>query len=409
MKLESEEDVLIISLHNSGMLSTIALQDAEIRCLKLERDVAQSELKGLKSNLSNERKELLNALHDLSKRITNISDSSTNERIQEIQTRLAALERTRRDSDDISRNERQQSNRSEADRSDSEVPSALRSVLRNAHDVGCTLYLVNVTSCPQVPSATLSLAPSLDETRGATPYARSYYCPAHNGWAFLLWGNATTLPPLTRPIDGFPESARRSHTSSCIGDVGPLGRINEEHDWHRYERAVNSGNNPMLFGKAEDTQLDLYLCSQCMTYCTVSDICPGVVPEDLHRAFTRNKWDNPSPGYTPKASVLAAWESVAATIQNRLWKNEHRSIPVNWPRFQRKVGWDDDVQRIFEILEFEVGYTEAYSAHNPEAGGGLQLLPKDIDRTTSEGRRIRAKLLRAWLEISAWRSIYLKL
>lgn len=66
-------------------------------------------------------------------------------------------------------------------------------------------------------------------------------------------------------------------------------------------------------------------------------------------------------------------------------------------------------QRIFEILEFEVGYTEAYSAHNPEAGGGLQLLPKDIDRTTSEGRRIRAKLLRAWLEISAWRSIYLKL
>lgn len=146
--------------------------------------------------------------------------------------------------------------------------------------------------------------------RAATPYARSYYCPAHNGWVFLLWGSATTLPPLTRPIDDFPDSARRSHTSSCIGDVGPLGQINEEHDWRRYERAVNSGHSLVMFGQEEDTLLDLYLCSQCMTYCTVSDIRPGVIPEDLHRAFTRKRWDTPSPGYTPKASVLVAWESV---------------------------------------------------------------------------------------------------
>lgn len=41
MKLEPEEDVLNLSLHNSSVHSTIALQDAEIRCLKLERDVAQ--------------------------------------------------------------------------------------------------------------------------------------------------------------------------------------------------------------------------------------------------------------------------------------------------------------------------------------------------------------------------------
>lgn len=61
---------------------------------------------------------------------------------------------------------------------------------------------------------------------------------------------------------------------------------------------------------------------------------------------------------------------------------------------------------MFELLEFDIGHTETYFVHDPEAGGGPQLLPQDIDRTSSEGRRIRAKLLRAWLEISAWRNIY---
>lgn len=41
MRMEPEEEALNNSLDSAGMHSTIAIQDAEIRCLKLERDAAQ--------------------------------------------------------------------------------------------------------------------------------------------------------------------------------------------------------------------------------------------------------------------------------------------------------------------------------------------------------------------------------
>lgn len=188
-------------------------------------------------------------------------------------------------------------------------PGILPPLLANLlHDPNHILYsaIATVRSPPNAPR----LAPSPDETRTAIPHAQSYYCPEHNGWVLLLWGNATTLPPLVRQINNLPDAARRKQTSSCVGDVEPFGKMNTTHHWHRYEKAVDSRKLTTPYERDEDILLDLYLCCQCSTYCMVSDILPGVIPEDLHRAFTRDKLTNPPVDRTPKASVLAGWETI---------------------------------------------------------------------------------------------------
>ena len=176
------------------------------------------------------------------------------------------------------------------------------------HDPNHALYSAIATV--RSPSNAPRLAPSLDETRTAIPHAQSYYCPGHNGWVLLLWGNATTLPPLVRQIDNLPDAARRKQTSSCVGDVEPFGKMNATHHWHHYPKAVDSRKLTTPYERDEDTLLDLYLCCQCSTYCMVSDVLPGVIPENLHRAFTRDKFTNPPVDRTPKASVLAGWETI---------------------------------------------------------------------------------------------------
>lgn len=175
------------------------------------------------------------------------------------------------------------------------------------HDPGHALYSA-ITTTRSSPNA--RLAPSSDETRTAIPHAQSYYCPDHNGWVLLLWGNATSLPPLVRQIDNLPDAARRKQTSSCVGDVEPFGKMNTTHHWHRYERAVDSRKLTTPYECDEDVLLDLYLCCQCSTYCMASDLLPGVMPGDLHRAFTHDKFTNPPVDRTPRASVLSGWETI---------------------------------------------------------------------------------------------------
>lgn len=176
------------------------------------------------------------------------------------------------------------------------------------HDPDHALYSAIATARPLANAP--RLAPSSDETRTAIPHAQSYYCPDHNGWVLLIWGNATTLPPLVRQIDNLPDSARRKQTTSCIGDVEPFGKMNTTHHWHCYEKAVDSRKLTTPYESDEDILLDLHLCCQCSTYCMASDLLPGVIPGDLHQAFTLDKFTNPPLDRTPKASVLAAWETV---------------------------------------------------------------------------------------------------
>ncbi|KZT63625.1 cysteine proteinase [Daedalea quercina L-15889] len=279
------------------------------------------------------------------------------------------------------------------------------------HDPDHALYSVNVTTRPF--PAPARLAPSQDETRTAIPHARSYYCPEHNGWVLLLWGQSSTLPPLTRAIDNLPDPVRRKRTNSCTTDVAPKSvKANVTHHWHRYERAIDSRKLSTPFEREEDTLLDLYLCCQCSTYCMVSDVLPGVIPQDLHHAFTYDKLSHPPPDRTPKSSALAGWETILTVIDNRLWKDEQRSLPVTRPRFQHKLGWNDNVRKIFELLEFSAVKSSvsptSTSTDRRSTTEEPHLQPPNIDPANPDGKRVRAKLLRAWAEISAWLVVFNK-
>ncbi|KAJ2964347.1 hypothetical protein NUW54_g14241 [Trametes sanguinea] len=174
------------------------------------------------------------------------------------------------------------------------------------------------------------------------------------------------------------------------------------HHWHRYEKAVDAAklNPPYTHG---ELLLDLYLCCQCSMYCLVSDVIPGVIPAALVDEFTRDKLSHPALDKTPRATVIAGWETILTIIDNRLWRDEKRSLPVGRARFRNKVGWSDVVRRVFETIGFPLE-----DLQQGENSTELALSPPPIDPSTPEGRASRTTLLRAWVEISAWLAIYQK-
>ena len=105
-------------------------------------------------------------------------------------------------------------------------------------------------------------------------------------------------------------------------------------------------------------------------------------------------------------SLMAGWKSRSSCwpveIPSKNWMVAHsvslfRSAYVyqvynsNWSYFRAKV---------FESLDFTV---------QPLSGDSEQALnPPPVDPSSSLGRRSRAKLLRAWVEISTWLALYLK-
>ncbi|OJT05642.1 hypothetical protein TRAPUB_3565 [Trametes pubescens] len=269
------------------------------------------------------------------------------------------------------------------------------------HDPDHALYSVN--TLPHSAAATPHV-PSADEVRTAIPHPNAYYCKDHNGWVFLLWKSSSVLPPLVKvPETPLPDQARRKRTTSCIGDgEQPFGAANLTHHWHLYENAVDASqlNTPYTHG---ELLLDLYLCCQCSVYCLVSDVIPGVLPTSLVDEFTRDKLSHPAVDKTPRATVISGWETILTIIDNRLWRDEKRSLPITRPRFRSKVGWNGIVQQVFETLGFALediqpGATSAEPALQPPA----------IDPATPEGKASRAKLLRAWVEVGAWLAIYEK-
>ncbi|KAI0363306.1 cysteine proteinase [Pilatotrama ljubarskyi] len=278
------------------------------------------------------------------------------------------------------------------------LPPLLADVL---HDPDHALY--SVSTQPHPPSTTPHV-PSADEVRTAIPHPNAYYCREHNGWVFLLWRSSSVLPPLIKdPETPLPDQARRKRTTSCVGDgEQPFGPANLTHHWHRYEKAVDATklNPPYTHG---ELLLDLYLCCQCSMYCLVSDVIPGVIPASLADAFTRDKLSHPAIDKTPRATAVAGWETILTIIDNRLWRNETRSLPITRPRFKSKVGWNDTVRQVFEIVGFPL--QELQQGQNSSE---LALQPPPIDPSTPEGKASRTKLLRAWIEVGAWLAIFQK-
>ncbi|TFK84094.1 cysteine proteinase [Polyporus arcularius HHB13444] len=273
------------------------------------------------------------------------------------------------------------------------------------HDPDHALYSVSTQPHPPLATPATPHTPTADEVRTAIPHPNAYYCREHNGWVLLLWRTSSVLPPLVKnPEHPLPDQARRKATNSCVGDgEQPFGQANVTHHWHRYEKAVDATklNPPYTHG---DLLLDLYLCCQCSMYCLVSDVIPGVIPLSLMDEFTREKMANPAPDKSPRATAVAAWETVLTIVDNRLWRDEKRSLPVSRNKFRTKIGWNENVAQVFAVLGFPLeGLTQG-----TQKAGEFALSPPPIDADTPEGAASRKKLLRAWVELSAWLVIFEK-
>ncbi|KAI5119718.1 hypothetical protein M0805_001432 [Coniferiporia weirii] len=302
-------------------------------------------------------------------------------------------------------------------------------------------------------SATLnSPPPSSDEVHEAIPHPHAYYCRRHNGWVLLAWRSSSMLPPIADSFAQsahapFPDQERRKKMHNCLEDI-PSEKPNKTHHFHRYEKAVDAQHMspkyvPRVWEKAERVKqarrrmtigsdtldwsiaeraakgdfqgetgarivtdakeeeaqdlLDLYICCQCSFYVVVSDVILGVIPSKYVDEFVTDKSENPPTGKTGQQSVHSAWETIITIIENKLWKGNNKMLSVNGKSFSHKVGWNLNVQKLFESIGFK------YTPSTPLEGSAPQpmLQPPNTDLTTEEGRANRERLLRAWVEIGA--------
>ncbi|THH27938.1 hypothetical protein EUX98_g6252 [Antrodiella citrinella] len=281
--------------------------------------------------------------------------------------------------------------------------------------------------------------PTADEVRMAVPHANAYYCKEHNGWVILSWRSSSVLPPLAhsfKPTLPFPEQTRRKRTQSCIGErAQPFGPENKTHHFHRYERAVDARTITTPYRRSdweeeeirkrrrrkmtlreegddapekvqveeevEGELLDLYVCCQCSVHCVASQVIPGVVPVKFMDELTKDKQSHPALDRTPNATVMAAWETIITIAENKLFNGESRMLPIKSNKFRNKIGWGPAIRCIFDNLGFTLkpvhDKPDEHALHSP-----------DIDPSTPEGRRARAKLFRGWVEISAHAAIFQK-
>ncbi|KAF8079191.1 hypothetical protein FPV67DRAFT_101469 [Lyophyllum atratum] len=281
--------------------------------------------------------------------------------------------------------------------------------------------------------------PTENDVRTAVPHPNAYYCPKENGWVILSWKSSNVSPPLAQTFKDsdhrpLPDKERRRRMVSCIGDEGQLfGRANRTHHFHKYPKAVDSHKLTPPFRREEweatetvkqkrraqavmedidietiDPQeleaidqdeveeegelLDLYICCQCQFYCVASGVIPGVIPRKCFDEFVRDKKSNPLPGKSGEQAIALAMETLITVIENKLWKGEVRLLRTTRPNFQLKVGWNANTKRMFEAL----GFTEEVYETEP----ALRAPPTGI--LTSVEKMNRRKLLRAWVEVSAW-------
>ncbi|TFK26680.1 ubiquitin C-terminal hydrolase Ubp2 [Coprinopsis marcescibilis] len=326
-------------------------------------------------------------------------------------------------------------------------------VAEDLHDPHHLLFSVNISGIPQPSSSTplpsavpltasastdsyaaAAVFPSPDEVRAAVPHPNAYYCPKENGWVLMIWKSSAVLPPLTlsfHPIHPLPDQSRRKRTPSCVpeGD-NPTTLSNKTHHFHRYPKAVDSLQLTSPFREdpwrvseilkqkrraqfvvdevdqhkvdqfeeldnlePQGRTLDLYVCCQCSMYCLASDVIPGVVQQKHLEEFVREKRNNPQPGKSPELSVTIGIETLLLAIENKMFKGNHRLIKIRSTGFQAKLGWNPNIKRIFESIGFH---------ENSSNGVDSTLVSPVTDPTSQEGLVSRRKLMRAWVELSAW-------
>ncbi|KAG6906912.1 hypothetical protein DXG01_011439 [Tephrocybe rancida] len=326
------------------------------------------------------------------------------------------------------------------------IPTMLAQEL---HDPHYSLFSVHVSNpdytkaangppaTPIFPSTAPAPPPPTDsDLKTAVPHPNAYYCPKENGWVILSWESSSLSPPYAKSFRAsrhqpLPDQERRRRRPSCL-EYGLSGPANKTHHFHKYEKAVDPHKLTPPFrmeewevtekrrvqtinedidiepidrkgldslseadGSAEQEGrlLDLYICCQCSLYCVASGVIPGVIPRKCFDEFIRDRRSSTPLGKSGEIAVHEGLDTIRRIIENRLWKGEIRFLRPDRPQFQSKLGWTSNVKQTLEVL----GFTVEISKNQP---AGLRPPPTDLSSTV--GRMNRRRLLRAWVEVSAW-------
>ncbi|KZV90932.1 cysteine proteinase [Exidia glandulosa HHB12029] len=247
------------------------------------------------------------------------------------------------------------------------------------------------TTTAQVP-ANFTI-PSADEVRTAVPHPNAYFCRAENGWVLLETKRSTVMPTLLHlPKDAhLPDSERRNKKSAPCSGLEP-------HHFHRYAEAADGEalTTPYVQREWEPKHSDrmtAFICCSCQLYTLVSSYTiPGVIPGRWVEQFAEERAKFPTPGKTGEDMVVQGLLAILKIIENIIWKGQEQALRSTSNYYAGRVGWTESTVCIWEALRFS-------HEHIPAEG------------TTPEHHLLRppakepgnyARLLRAWIELSAW-------
>ncbi|KIJ53984.1 hypothetical protein M422DRAFT_42272 [Sphaerobolus stellatus SS14] len=275
------------------------------------------------------------------------------------------------------------------------------------------------------PTSPPSLPPiSSAEVNESVPNAYAYYCRKENGWILLRTHQSHTLPTLApeflakHPDIVFPRPQLRSARNCAFKDEYGFSS-NLTHHYHHYPKAISSallnyrrapweidssteeedGDRMEGIEEADSKDailLDLFVCCQCHVYVVCSDIIPGIIPAHYLEEFVRNKMASPLPGQTGADAALVGLDTMIKVIENLLWKNETRAIPLTPGKtFHRHVGISEAAIAILSAVGFK---------HFPasETQKDPSLAPQPLTKL------LRKRYLRAWMELSTWTQDFAK-
>ncbi|KAF8581701.1 cysteine proteinase [Ramaria rubella] len=321
------------------------------------------------------------------------------------------------------------------------LPTLLAETL---HDANHSLFWVSLTP-PDLTPATPSTfqPPTRDEVLESVPHPNALYCRKENGWILLLVRSTPKLPPLapsfraSHPDVRFSNEIRRGTSDSCLDENGdrPFGLANLTHHYHCYPSAVSSRSLNPPFAHAqwhstpqtapeadailpaeendkmegiepttqpEDVLLSMYVCCQCSVSVLCSDVIPGIVPARFLEELVQERAANPTPGQSGADAAIHALDTTIKILENILWKNETRALPLAPGKsFVNKVGLSPAVLSLYRCLGFKT--VDPEQTGPPSFSAKATMAPPKI--TTKNDRQ---RLLRAWVELSAWLHDYRK-
>ncbi|WRT66247.1 uncharacterized protein IL334_003200 [Kwoniella shivajii] len=142
-------------------------------------------------------------------------------------------------------------------------------------------------------------------------------------------------------------------------------------------------------------------CSSDLWVQVDKGMIPGQIPNGLVQAFTIEKMNNPTMGYTEMQGVSEAWSLLATLLINPLFKGQRGWVKLDNPKFQKQIGATMTSSQLLHQIGFACQQEE----------DGLRVGPFKVNDEPSEEdkrkqRQMDQYMIRTWVEITLYLIAY---